>query len=93
MSFLKSLLLFFSSDPSQSSKEQFVYEFNMPALTALLRKQYETTPTASYFNIDILKYHVCFPLLNLLFLFKLIINSVYFCESNLNASVELIISI
>ncbi|XP_071033549.1 F-BAR domain only protein 2 isoform X9 [Parasteatoda tepidariorum] len=47
-----------SLDPSQSTKEQYVYEFNMQALTALLRKQYEQSPTASYFNIDILKYHI-----------------------------------
>ncbi|GIY15852.1 f-BAR domain only protein 2, partial [Caerostris extrusa] len=42
----------------QSTKEQYVYEFNMQALTGLLRKQYEQTPSASYFNIDILKYHI-----------------------------------
>lgn len=30
----------------------------MPALTALLRRQSEQNPTASYFNVDILKYHV-----------------------------------
>ncbi|XP_054709963.1 F-BAR domain only protein 2-like isoform X4 [Uloborus diversus] len=47
-----------SLDPSQSTKEQYVYEFNMQALTALLRKQYDQSPTASYFNIDILKYHI-----------------------------------
>ncbi|KAG8180820.1 hypothetical protein JTE90_005908 [Oedothorax gibbosus] len=45
-------------DSSQSTREQYVYEFNMQALTALLRKQFEQTPTASYFNIDILKYQV-----------------------------------
>ncbi|CAL1284388.1 unnamed protein product [Larinioides sclopetarius] len=47
-----------SLDPSQSTKEQYVYDFNMQALTGLLRKQYEQTPSASYFNIDILKYHI-----------------------------------
>lgn len=30
----------------------------MPALTALLRRQSEQNPTASYFNVDILKYQV-----------------------------------
>ncbi|XP_055935612.1 F-BAR domain only protein 2-like isoform X5 [Argiope bruennichi] len=45
-------------DASQSTKEQYVYDFNMQALTGLLRKQYEQTPSASYFNIDILKYHI-----------------------------------
>jgi len=33
-------------------------EFNMGALTALLRRQAENNPTASYFNVDILKYQV-----------------------------------
>lgn len=33
-------------------------EFNMPALTALLRRQSEQSPTASYFNVDILKYQI-----------------------------------
>lgn len=45
-------------DPVKSSFSHFVYDFNMPALTSLLRKQYEQTPSASYFNIDILKYHI-----------------------------------
>ncbi|KAF8766723.1 F-BAR domain only protein 2 like protein [Argiope bruennichi] len=31
-------------DASQSTKEQYVYDFNMQALTGLLRKQYEQTP-------------------------------------------------
>lgn len=30
----------------------------MPALTSLLRKQFEQNPVASYFNVDILKYQV-----------------------------------
>lgn len=30
----------------------------MPALTSLLRRQSEQNPTASYFNVDILKYQV-----------------------------------
>lgn len=30
----------------------------MPALTALLRRQSEQNPTASYFNVDILKYQI-----------------------------------
>lgn len=37
---------------------QTVIEFNMSALTALLRRQSEHNPTASYFNVDILKYQV-----------------------------------
>jgi hypothetical protein len=31
----------------------------MSALTALLRRQSEQNPSASYFNVDILKYQVC----------------------------------
>lgn len=47
-----------SLDTSHCTSEQYAYDFNMPALIALLKKQYEQTPTASYFNIDILKYHI-----------------------------------
>ncbi|EEC10211.1 proline-serine-threonine phosphatase interacting protein, putative [Ixodes scapularis] len=47
-----------SLDASQSTSERCVYEFNMSLLTGLLRRQHEQTPSASYFNIDILKYHV-----------------------------------
>nr|XP_037288075.1 F-BAR domain only protein 2-like isoform X1 [Rhipicephalus microplus] len=45
-------------DASQSTSDRCVYEFNMSVLTGLLRRQHEQTPSASYFNIDILKYHV-----------------------------------
>ncbi|XP_054260013.1 F-BAR domain only protein 2-like isoform X2 [Macrosteles quadrilineatus] len=34
------------------------FKFNMSALTALLKRQAEKNPTASYFNVDILKYQV-----------------------------------
>ncbi|XP_025208638.1 F-BAR domain only protein 2 isoform X3 [Melanaphis sacchari] len=40
------------------SSDSNVFEFNMPALTSLLRKQFEQNPAASYFNVDILKYQV-----------------------------------
>lgn len=36
-----------------------LFDFNMSALTALLRRQSEQNPSASYFNVDILKYQVC----------------------------------
>ena len=36
-----------------------LFEFSMSALTALLRRQSEQNPSASYFNVDILKYQVC----------------------------------
>ena len=40
------------------SDEWRTYSFIMPALTEHLRKQAEQTKSASYFNIDILKYQV-----------------------------------
>nr|XP_018914348.1 PREDICTED: F-BAR domain only protein 2 isoform X5 [Bemisia tabaci] len=42
----------------QSSGDNSVFEFNMSALTALLRKQSEQNPSASYFNVEILKYQI-----------------------------------
>ncbi|XP_059490761.1 F-BAR domain only protein 2 isoform X2 [Neocloeon triangulifer] len=45
-------------DASQSTTEVTSYEFNMSALTALLRRQFDQNPTASYFNVDILKYQI-----------------------------------
>lgn len=45
-------------ETSQGASDSQIYEFNMPALTALLRKQAEQNPAASYFNVDILKYAV-----------------------------------
>ena len=32
-----------------------VFHFNMPQLTLLLKRQAEQNPSASYFNVDILK--------------------------------------
>ncbi|XP_077478817.1 F-BAR domain only protein 2 isoform X1 [Stigmatopora argus] len=46
------------SDPSQSDSESKDFWFNMQALTAYLRKSAEQNPTASYYNVDILKYQV-----------------------------------
>uniref|UniRef100_A0A1I8ND90 F-BAR domain only protein 2 n=1 Tax=Musca domestica TaxID=7370 RepID=A0A1I8ND90_MUSDO len=43
-------------DKIQSNSFGTMLEFNMPALTSLLRRQAEHNPTASYFNVDILKY-------------------------------------
>lgn len=34
-----------------------VFHFNMPQLTLLLKRQAEQNPSASYFNVDILKVH------------------------------------
>ncbi|XP_051171044.1 F-BAR domain only protein 2 isoform X1 [Leptopilina boulardi] len=47
-----------NKDVTQASVESMLFEFNMSALTTLLRKQAEQNPTASYFNVDILKYQV-----------------------------------
>lgn len=38
--------------------EEPVFSFNMAQLTALLKRQAERKPSASYFNVDILKYQV-----------------------------------
>nr|XP_027223462.1 F-BAR domain only protein 2-like isoform X6 [Penaeus vannamei] len=45
-------------DTEQSTEECGAFDFNMPALTALLRKQAESNPSASYFNVDMIKYQV-----------------------------------
>ncbi|XP_002072875.3 F-BAR domain only protein 2 isoform X2 [Drosophila willistoni] len=45
-------------DRLQSSGLSTMLEFNMQALTALLRSQAENNPNAPYFNVDILKYQV-----------------------------------
>lgn len=47
-----------SLDAVHSASENSVYDFNMSALTALLRRQSEQNPSASYFNVDILKYQI-----------------------------------
>lgn len=45
-------------DKLQSTNMSTTLEFNMSALTLLLRRQSEQNPTASYFNVDILKYTI-----------------------------------
>jgi hypothetical protein len=50
--------IYISRDSAQSGNESALFEFNMSALTALLRRQSEQNPSASYFNVDILKYQV-----------------------------------
>ncbi|XP_022915576.1 F-BAR domain only protein 2 isoform X2 [Onthophagus taurus] len=47
-----------SMDNKQIGGESVLIEFNMTALSALLKKQSEQNPTASYFNVDILKYQI-----------------------------------
>ncbi|XP_027137847.1 F-BAR domain only protein 2 isoform X3 [Larimichthys crocea] len=46
------------SDPSQSDSNSKDFWFNMQALTSYLRKASEQNPSASYYNVDILKYQV-----------------------------------
>ncbi|XP_014299242.1 F-BAR domain only protein 2 isoform X5 [Microplitis demolitor] len=47
-----------SIDATQTTSETTIFDFNMSALTTLLRRQAEQNPTASYFNVDILKYQI-----------------------------------
>lgn len=47
-----------SSDPSQSDSNSKDFWFNMQALTTYLRKASDQNPSASYYNVDILKYQV-----------------------------------
>jgi len=53
---IQSFLCF--SDNTQNNGDSMLFEFNMGALTGLLRRQAEQNPSASYFNVDILKYQV-----------------------------------
>lgn len=46
------------SDPSQSDTNSKDFWFNMQALTSYLRKASEQNPSASYYNVEILKYQV-----------------------------------
>ncbi|XP_050519405.1 F-BAR domain only protein 2 isoform X4 [Diabrotica virgifera virgifera] len=45
-------------DSGQSASDHIGIEFNMFALSSLLKKQSEQNPSASYFNVDILKYQI-----------------------------------
>ncbi|XP_020292436.1 F-BAR domain only protein 2 isoform X6 [Pseudomyrmex gracilis] len=47
-----------SMDATQTTVDSTIFEFNMSALTTLLRRQAEQNPSASYFNVDILKYQI-----------------------------------
>ncbi|XP_075036044.1 F-BAR domain only protein 2 [Mixophyes fleayi] len=46
------------SDPSQSDNNCKDFWMNMQAITAYLKKSSEQNPSASYYNVDILKYQV-----------------------------------
>lgn len=45
-------------DEEQSTSDYGIFNFNMTALTSLLRRQAENNPSASYFNVDMIKYQV-----------------------------------
>ncbi|KAH0945049.1 hypothetical protein HN011_011654 [Eciton burchellii] len=45
-------------DATHTTVDSTIFEFNMSALTTLLRRQAEQNPMASYFNVDILKYQI-----------------------------------
>ncbi|KAK4871783.1 hypothetical protein RN001_015907 [Aquatica leii] len=47
-----------SIDSTQSATDSLVLEFSMSALSALLKRQSEQNPSASYFNVEILKYQI-----------------------------------
>nr|AON96586.1 F-BAR domain only protein 2 [Bicyclus anynana] len=47
-----------SINAMMSTRDTTVVEFNMPALSSLLKRQSEKNPTAQYFNVDILKYQI-----------------------------------
>lgn len=47
-----------SIDNTQSATDCLVLEFSMSALSALLKRQSEQNPSASYFNVEILKYQI-----------------------------------
>ena len=49
---------FHSDENATASTSNKVFQFDMKALRELLKAQSEQNPTASYFNIDILKYQV-----------------------------------
>lgn len=48
----------FCSDPSQSDPETKDFWLNMTALTEALQHQAEQNPTASYYNLVLLRYQV-----------------------------------
>lgn len=61
---LTPILLFLYSDQSQSDSSSKDFWMNMQAITVYLKKLSEQNPSASYYNVDVLKYQVnsFFPL-------------------------------
>lgn len=57
---VKSLMFlpFLCSDPSQSDSNTRDFWMNMQAVTVYLKKLSEQNPSASYYNVDVLKYQV-----------------------------------
>lgn len=53
-----SLLFFVYSDTSQNDLNTRDFWMNMQAVTVYLKKLSEQNPSASYYNVDVLKYQV-----------------------------------
>lgn len=67
----KNQLFSFFRDTLQSTSESFTYIFDMTALTEHLRAEGEMNKSASYFNVDILKYQVKVPFCKFIINFEL----------------------
>ena len=52
------IIIYFYRDVDQIPSDSLSYHFDMSALCGHLKTQGEENKTASYFNIDILKYQV-----------------------------------
>lgn len=57
--FLIPAFIFTCSDQSQSDSSTKDFWMNMQAITLYLKKLSEQNPSASYYNVDVLKYQVC----------------------------------
>ena len=83
---------------SQVDGNELTFEFNMSALIVLLKKHAEQNANASYFNVDILKYHVSSVVVNLEKLWENNMNFVIqqnlcFCRLRLNLERAPVLSI
>lgn len=58
LAYRNSKILFLHRDTSHQESDTNLYSFNMGALMDHLKSQGEQNKSASYFNIDILKYQV-----------------------------------
>lgn len=60
--YMFSCLHFVHSDPSQSDSSAKDFWMDMQAVTVYLKKLSEQNPSASYYNVEVLKYQVIFVL-------------------------------